>query len=183
MSAVEASALLAVLPDAAVSAAHGVVTADVPRERWVAAAQRVRDDPALDATFFDLLTVVDQAPGGFEVVVRLWSVARRHGLHLRTACPRDDARVPSLVPVFAGASWHERAAAELFGVHFDGHPDPRPLLLAAQGTRWPLRKDHGLPRRDGAAWPGAVDPASSGEGGRPPRRRLLPPGAPAPGRT
>ena len=166
-----------VLPDASVTESHGVVVADVPRQGWVPAVATARTDPRLDASFFDLLTVVDQSPDGFEVVVRLWSVARRWGLHLRTTCPRDDARVPSLVDVVAGAAWHERSAAEMFGVAFDGHPDPRPLLLPAGGVATPLRKEHVLAARVDVPWPGAEDPAYSGEGGRPPRRRLQPPGA------
>jgi NADH-quinone oxidoreductase subunit C len=161
---------------APVSGSYGVLTADVPRERWAEAVIAARDDAELDGRMFDVLTVVDQLPAGFDVVVRLWSVGRRHGFHLRTTCPRDDARVPSLTGVFAGAAWHERAAAELFGVVFEGHREPAPLLLPAGGVRHPLRKEHALEARS-APWPGAVDPAYSGEGGRPPRRPLRPPGA------
>jgi NADH-quinone oxidoreductase subunit C len=170
--------LAQVLPAAAVTEAHGVVTADVARDQWVAAVTAVRDDEVLDGTFFDHLVVVDQLPGGFDVVVRLWSVAGRRGVHLRTSCPRDDASVPSLAGVFAGASWHERHAAEMFGITFPGTPDDRPLLLPPGGVPHPLRKEHVLAARLEERWPGAEDPAYHGEGGRPPRRRLRPPGAP-----
>jgi NADH-quinone oxidoreductase subunit C len=173
-----AARLAEVLPAAGVCEAHGVVTADVPRDQWVAAVTAVRDDEVLDGTFFDHLVVVDQLPGGFDVVVRLWSVAGRRGVHLRTSCPRDDASVRSLAGVFAGASWHERHAAEMFGVVFPGSPDDRPLLLPPGGVPHPLRKEHVLSARVEERWPGAEDPAYSGEGGRPPRRRLRPPGAP-----
>ncbi len=174
-----AQRLAEVLPDAAVSEAHGVVTADVAREGWVAAVTAVRDDAVLDGTFFDHLVVVDQLPGGFDVLVRLWSVAGRRGLHLRTTCPREDPTVPSLAAVFAGAAWHERHAAEMFGVAFPGTPDDRGLLLPPGGVPHPLRKEHVLAARVEEAWPGAEDPAYHGEGGRPPRRRLRPPGAPS----
>ncbi len=174
-----AQRLAQVLPSADVSDAHGVVTADVARAAWVAAVTAVRDDDVLDGTFFDHLVVVDQLPDGFDVLVRLWSVAARHGVHLRTSCPRDDATVPSLAAVFAGASWHERHAAEMFGLAFAGAPDVRPLLLPPGGVAHPLRKEHVLAARAEQAWPGAEDPAYHGEGGRPPRRRLQPPGAPA----
>lgn len=167
--------LAALLPAATVTTAHAVTTADVPREDWVAAVTALRD---AGWDFFDLLAVVDQLPGGFDVAVRLWSVAGRVGVHVRTTCPRDDARVPTLTGVFAGAAWHERQGAEMFGVAFDGHPDPRPLLLDPAGTPTPLRKDAPLVRRLEKEWPGAEDPAYRGEGGRPPRRRLQPPGAP-----
>ena len=167
-----AGRLASVLPDAQVSTSYAVVTADVSREQWVDAVSAVRADPELDGSFFDVLLAVDQHPDGFEVVVRLWSVARRHGVHLRTRCPREDAWVPSLVAVFAGAAWHEREAAEMFGIAFDGHPDLRPLLLPDGFAGHPLRKERVLAARS-QPWPGAVDPASA-------RRRLLPPGAPPP---
>ncbi len=100
--------LQAVLTDADVALAHGVVTATVPRERWVEAVTTVRDDDALDGSFFDVLLGTDLGDTGLEVVVRLWSVRHRHGVHLRATCPTDDARLPSLTGVFAGAAWHER---------------------------------------------------------------------------
>lgn len=157
-----------------VTTSYGVVTGDVPRADWVLAVTAVRD--GLDATYLDLLTAVDQSPGGFDLVVRLWSVSGREGVHVRTTCPRDDPSFDSLTPVFAGAGWHERETAEMYGLSFPGHPGLRPLLLPAGGVEHPLRKSHLLAARD-APWPGAVDPADSGQGGRPSRRRLQPPGA------
>ena len=166
--------LAEVLPDAAVTTSYGVVTADVPREQWAAAAAAVRDDEVLDGTYFDLLLAVDEHPAGFDVVLRLWSVRRRHGFHLRTRCPRDDARVPSVTAVFAGAGWHEREAAEMFGLAFDGHADPAPLLLPGGEAAHPLRKEKVLAARAELPWPGAVDPTGK------PSRRLQPPGSPPP---
>jgi NADH-quinone oxidoreductase subunit C len=169
---------LAQVTGGVVTTSYDVTTADVPRERWATAVAGVRDDPELDGSFFDLLAVVDELPRGFDGVVRLWSVSARTAVHLRTSCPRNDAVVPSLVDLFAGARWHERQAAEMFGVAFEGHPAPPPLLLPEAGVVHPLRKEHVLVARD-APWPGAADPAYSGEGGRPPRRPLRPPGAPS----
>jgi NADH-quinone oxidoreductase subunit C len=163
--------LAEVLPHARVSTAYGVVTADVDREQWVASVTDVRD--ALDVRFFDVLLAVDEHPRGFDVVVRLWSVTQRHGVHLRTSCPREDPRIPSLAAVFAGASWHEREAAEMFGLVFDGHPHLVPLLLPDGFAGHPLRKERVLAARQ-APWPGAVDPTGK------PSRRLVPPGSPPP---
>lgn len=165
---------------APVATAFGQVNARVERADWVRAARAVRDDPQLDGRFFDLLTVVDQHPGGFEVIVRLWSVRHRHAVLLSTVLPRDEARIDSLTPVYAGAGWHERQAHEMFGIDVVGHPNLAPLLLPPGGTVAPLRKEHLLERRTGRPWPGAQDPAHSGPGGRPSRRRLQPPGTVAP---
>jgi NADH-quinone oxidoreductase subunit C len=151
----------------------GVATADVDRAGWVDAVTAVRDDVELGARFFDVLLGVDRLDEGFEVVVRLWSVGGRHAVHLRTRCPRDDARVPSLTGVFAGASWHERETAEMLGIAFDGHPGLEPLLLPTGFAGHPLRKEFVLARRQELSWPGAVEPGESE-----PNPRRLPPGAP-----
>lgn len=143
-------------------------TAAVPRERWVEAATAARDQ--LGMTFFDVLLGVDQLEQGFDVVVRLWSVTRRSGVQLRTTCPRDDARVPSLSGVFAGAAWHERGTAEMLGIAFDGHPGLVPLLLPDGFPGHPLRKEFVLASREETAWPGAVEPGQSEPN---PRRKPL----------
>ena len=163
--------------------AHGVVAVDVPRERWVEAVTAVRDDEDLDGRFFDLLTAVDELDAGFDVVVRLWSPTGRHGAVLRTRCPRDDARVPSLTGVFSGAGWHERHVAEMFGIAFDGHPGLVPLLLPPGFEGHPLRKDFVLASRAAVAWPGAKEPGESDAdlATAPRRRRQQPLGVPAPG--
>lgn len=154
------------LPGAVVVA--GVATREVPREQWVEAVTAARD--ALDARYFDVLLGVDLLADGFEVVVRLWSLSGRHAVLLRTRCPRDDARVPSLAGVVAGAAWHERETAEMLGVGFDGHPGLEPLLLPTGFAGHPLRKETVLARRDPASWPGAVEPGQSTPN---PRRRPL----------
>lgn len=164
--------------DAACQTAYDAVTVDVPREGWVAVTTAVRD--RLDLTYFDLLTAVDEQPEGFAVVLRLWSVAGRYGLLLRTRCPRDDARVPSLTGVFAGAAWHERTVAEMFAIGFDGHPALTPLLLPDGFADHPLRKEFVLQARLDKPWPGAKEPGESDldVSGRPPRRKNRPLGVP-----
>ena len=150
----------------------------VERDAWVATVAELRDQLGLD--WFDFLTAVDEAEEGFDVVARLWGVDARVGVRLVVRCPRDEARVPSLASLYAGAAWHERHAAEMFGIAFDGHPSPGRLLLppALDGT--PLRKEFLLASRLAAPWPGAKEP---GEGDadldQPGRRRVpQPPGVP-----
>ena len=178
MSPAEVAARLREVLGVDVESAYGVVTATVPRGSWVAAVASVRDDDALGGGYFDVLLGTDLGDDGLEVVVRLWSVAGRHALLLRTTCPVEDPHVPSLTGLFAGAAWHERAAAEMLGLHFDGHPGLRPLLLPAGVEEHPLRKDVVLAQRQAQPWPGAVEPGESE-----PNPRRLPPGSPTTGRT
>jgi NADH-quinone oxidoreductase subunit C len=162
---------------ARLSTSYGLVTVDVPREDWVGAVTSVRDQ--LGLTFFDLLTAVDELEAGFDVVLRLWAPAGRYGLLLRTRCPRDDAHVPSLAGVFAGAAWHERQVWEMFDIGFDGHPELRRLLLPDGFEGHPLRKDFVLAARVAKPWPGVKEPGESDADLARPRRRPSPPGRPA----
>jgi NADH-quinone oxidoreductase subunit C len=40
------------------------------------------------------------------------------------------------------ANWHERECAELFGIEFENHPDPRNLLLPGNWEGYPLRRNY-----------------------------------------
>ena len=61
---------------------------------------------------------------------------------LHTELPRAEPRIASAVSYFDGLAWHERETAELFGVEFTGHPDPRKLLLDSSYPGFPLRKEY-----------------------------------------
>lgn len=156
-----ATRLAALLPGAATSTSYGGTVVEVGPDRWVTAVTVVRDEPDLACTFFDLLTAVDELAAGFVVVVHLWSTRHRHGVELRTRCPREDPQVPSLTGVFGGADWHERHAAEMFDLVFTGHPGLTQLLLPPGFDGHPLRKDFVLASRVIKPWPGAKEPGES----------------------
>jgi NADH-quinone oxidoreductase subunit C len=165
-------------PAAVISEAFDTTTIDVPVERWVSAATALRDDSATSFGFFDWLSAYDDGAGGVVVVARLWSVAHRAAVILRTTLA-PDSELPTLTSVWPGADWHEREAFEMFGIRFDGHPNLVPLLLPDGFDGHPLRKDFVLATRVAKDWPGAKDPGDSA--GRPKRRNLRPPGVPLPG--
>ena len=138
---------------------------------WVGDVTTARD---AGAVFFDFLTAVDLEEQGFEVVCRLWDPVARTEHLLTTRCSREDPRIPTLTGVFAGAGWHERATAELFGIRFEGH-DTAPLLLSASFEGHPLRKDFVLAAREAKRWPGAKDPGESDADLLTPKRRRAKP--------
>jgi NADH-quinone oxidoreductase subunit C len=82
---------------------------------------------------------------GLEVVYHLYSYTHKHNVTVKTRLPQEEARVPSVTSVWKGADWHEREAAEMFGIVFEGHPNLVPLLLPEDMTdHHPLRKDNPL---------------------------------------
>lgn len=176
------AALTQVGVDAAPADSFGTLTVDVPHRRWRDSIGALRD--AAGCTYLDWLSAVDEAPDGRRVLAHLVALPDRppgvDAVLVRTQLPVGRGRVDSLVPVFAGAAWHEREAAEMFGLEFAGGVDPEPLLLAEHFEGHPLRKDFVLASRVVTAWPGAKDPGA-GADSAPSRRRTRPPGVPEPG--
>ncbi|MFJ9770039.1 NADH-quinone oxidoreductase subunit C [Kitasatospora sp. NPDC101157] len=160
--------------------AYGLITVDVPAERWIEALTSARD--VLGLGFFDWLSAVDELAEGFSVVAHLAAAEApgvRH-LALRTRVPRDGAALPSAVTVYAGAAWHERETHEMFGIDFPGHPYLATLLLPDGFEGHPLRKEFVLAARVAKDWPGAKEPGESDHGGGPARRKMQPAGVPDP---
>lgn len=90
-------------------------------------------------TYLDYLTAIDRGTH-LDLVAHVVNPDTVEHLLVVAALPGDSAVVDSLVPLHAGANWHEREAAEMFGITFTGHPDPRRLLLRDEGAAPPLRK-------------------------------------------
>jgi NADH:ubiquinone oxidoreductase subunit D/NADH:ubiquinone oxidoreductase subunit C len=112
----------------------------VAADRLLETARALRSDLGYD--YLSSVTGVDYLPEGkMEVVYHLYPMAGGPGLVLKTQVPREDARVPSLVPVFPGADLQEREIWDLLGVRFEGHPDLRRVLLWEGFAGHPLRKD------------------------------------------
>jgi NADH-quinone oxidoreductase subunit C len=138
---------------------HGHAAVTVRPERYEEMARFLRDDPAMGFDFFDFLAAVDYTPKGrgFQVVTHLYSTTNHHHVRLKVDCDADEPRCPTLSDVYSGANWHEREAAELFGIMFDGHPHLVKLLLPEQFEGHPLRKDFALMTREAKPWPGEVE--------------------------
>jgi NADH-quinone oxidoreductase subunit C len=137
---------------------HGLLTITVAPDQWRRIAEFVRRDPDVACNFFDFLCGVDEEDAGLGVVLHVYSTNHRHHLQLRTVVPRDGGHLPTLHDLWAGANWHERETAELFGVSFDGHPNLAKLLLPEEFEGHPLRKEFALLAREAKVWPGAKEP-------------------------
>jgi len=90
-------------------------------------------------------TIETKRPGYLEVIYHLYSMALKHGpliLRARTGNRFDDARLPSLTPIWRGAEFQEREIFDLYGVIFEGHPDLRRILMWDGFKDFPMRKDY-----------------------------------------
>ena len=114
------------------------------RDQVPALARALRDRPEFAFTFLAELTAVDFWPKEprYEVVYVLVSMANRLRLRMKVRLAADDPHVATVSEVWPAANWLEREVWDLFGIAFDGHPDPRRLLMPEDWQGFPLRKDH-----------------------------------------
>ncbi len=83
----------------------------------------------------------------FDIVWILYSFAKNERVRVKTQIADGDS-IPSVVSLWAAANWLEREAFDMFGIHFDGHPDLKRILLPDGWKGYPLRKDYGIIQQD-----------------------------------
>jgi NADH-quinone oxidoreductase subunit C len=147
------AALRGVAPDGAVEAApaaDGMPAIYVAREHIEAVCTALRDLPALQFAFAADVTGVDYMPREprFEIVYTLASLGiggfgdTPKRLRVKVRLPGTDPRMPTVSRVWKSMDWGEREVYDLFGVHFDGHPDLRRILMPEDWEGYPARKDY-----------------------------------------
>jgi len=109
----------------------------------VAVARALRDLPELKFSLLAELTAADYWPREprFEVVYVLVSIEHKLRLRLKVRLGGSDAHLATVCGIWPAANWLEREVYDLFGIKFDGHPDPRRLLMPEDWEGSPLRKD------------------------------------------
>jgi NADH-quinone oxidoreductase subunit C len=115
-----------------------------PPDAMGAVAVALRDTPGLQFDFLAELTAADFWPREprFDVVYILVSTSLRHRVRIKVRLRGDAPHVTTVSRVWPAANWLEREVWDLFGVVFDGHPDPRRLLMPEDWEGFPLRKDY-----------------------------------------
>ncbi|MBI2764576.1 MAG: NADH-quinone oxidoreductase subunit C [Chloroflexi bacterium] len=100
--------------------------------------------PKLAFDFLRNIVGIDFTPEGMALKYQFYSFRWGHGLQVTVPTSVGHPRVPSIVRFYPAADWHEREAAEMFGFVFDGHPNPKNLLLEEDLHIHPLLKAHPL---------------------------------------
>jgi NADH-quinone oxidoreductase subunit C len=124
---------------------RGEATLMVPARNLVDFCRQLRDQYG-----FEMLedeTAVDywpeQAPR-FHVVYHLYSFGHNVTLCLRVPLDGNAPSVDTLETVYPNANWHEREIWDMFGIRFEGHSDPRRILMPQDWQGHPQRKDYPL---------------------------------------
>lgn len=93
------------------------------------------------------LTAVDYWPQEeprFHLIVGLRSIRNNMFIGMRVPLNGNNPSMPTLTTVYPNANWFEREVWDMFGISFDGHPDPRRIIMPYEWEGHPLRKDYPL---------------------------------------
>jgi NADH:ubiquinone oxidoreductase subunit C len=152
MSEMQLGALLAArLPRVKVDAVRldgDVEIVRLPPSSLVAVGRFLSSDADAAYDLIDITAIdrLGRENGGarFVIVVLLCSRTHRSRARLEVQVDDDLGAWPSLSAVWPAAALYEREIADLFGLHPDGHPNPRRLVLPESFVGHPLRLDYRL---------------------------------------
>lgn len=123
---------------------RGETTINIRANHLRTVCEFLRDMPDLSFKYLSDVTALDHYPGEprFETVYHLLSFETNERLRLKVRIAGENPRVDSMVPVWPAANAFEREVFDLFGIHFQGHPDLRRILMPEDWEGHPLRKDY-----------------------------------------
>jgi NADH-quinone oxidoreductase subunit C len=126
---------------------RGEITFHVAREHLTELVKQLRDDAYLRFEFCSSISGVHYpADRGRELhaVYHLQSMTHNRRIRLEVSAPDSDPHIPSVVPTYPTADWHERETYDMFGIVFDGHPALTRILMPDDWPGHPQRKDYPL---------------------------------------
>jgi NADH-quinone oxidoreductase subunit C len=139
-----AEALLKRFPGAAgePSVFRGEVTVLLKPEILVEACRFLKLDPDCSFDMLSDLTAIHfmDKDWDYEVLYHLYSFKSNGRLRLKIRLAETN-HAPTVTGVWSTADWQEREQYDLVGVVFDGHPNPKRILMPDDFEFHPLRKD------------------------------------------
>lgn len=132
--------ILKVVPEATFPEGTQLMEAIVPADKIVALAEELKTNKETAYDYLISLTAVDFVKN-MTVVYHLDSTKYRQLLVLKVVLTdRENPAVDSVSSVWTGAEFHEREVFDLFGIHFNNHPNLKRLFME-DDYGYPLRKD------------------------------------------
>lgn len=89
------------------------------------------------------ITAIDWArkENRFTVVYHIFSLKNKFRLVLKAEVDEFDCKIDSVTSVWRAANWQEREVYDMYGIHFNNHPDLRRMYMPEEFEYHPLRKD------------------------------------------
>jgi NADH-quinone oxidoreductase subunit C len=124
------------------------VDISVSAEHLLALVTALKERNKLKFDYLRNVAGVDYEDEGMALKYHLYSFDNNLALQITVPTTAGHPHVPSLTGLYTAADWHEREASEMFGFQFDGHPNPKNLLLEEDLHIHPLLKAHPLQKAE-----------------------------------
>ena len=120
----------------------------IPKEKIISVCRFLKENPETSFDMLSCISGVDNFPdhNSMDVIYNLSSITLENQIAMKVILERpafpDLPEIESVTSVWKTANWLERETFDLLGIVFKGHPDLRRILLPADWTGYPLRKDY-----------------------------------------
>ena len=124
---------------------HGETTVETRKEHLIKVLSFLKNDPnagyevLMDLTAVDYLEPVKRS----KVVYWLHNPVNHERVRVALFIDREE-KIPSVTALWEGADWYERELYDMFGVHFEGHPDLKRILMPDDWQGHPMQRDYAL---------------------------------------
>ena len=126
-------------PDAVEEWDHSAVW--VKPEKITDVTGYLKEEPTLAFNYLNSITAVDYVEH-FEIGYHLTSFQHNHSVAIKARLyGRESPVINSVVAVWEGANFQEREIWDLMGIHFEGHPNLKRIMLWEGFPGHPLRRD------------------------------------------
>ena len=130
---------------------RGDETVVIERDSFESVCRFLRDDSRCSFEIMMDLTAVDRfemnEPPRFEMVYHFKSLTHARRIRLKVRLVEDDCKIASIHHLWKAVDWYERECFDMFGIHFEGHPDLRRILMYEEFEGHPLRKDYPIDKQ------------------------------------
>lgn len=130
---------------------RGETTITVEPTRIVDIMLYIRNTSGLVYNFLSDISAVDyfpdtndRHPERFGVSYHVYSMLYNRRLRLKVYLTEEEPIIDTISEVWPAANWLEREITDLMGITFNGHPDPRRLMMPDEWDGHPHRRDYPL---------------------------------------
>ena len=116
------------LPTAAFEEGGEWLNINIDPADWLPFAQQLRTNESLYFDYLFCVTCIDWKTH-LTMVYHLSSTKFRHNIVVKSKLDKVNPVIESVSTIWRTANFHEREVYEMFGVHFNNHPDLRLLIL------------------------------------------------------
>jgi len=130
----------------ALTESKGELTISFNKKDIVKVCQLLKNDPELAFNLCEDITAIDWARkiDRYTVVYHIFSLNNKFRLRLKCDVDEIDCSINSVSSVWKTADWEERETYDMYGIHFNNHPDLRRMYMPEDFEYFPLRKDFPL---------------------------------------